>query len=59
MTVLHDAVESGNMEIAKFLVEKGADVNAKGYSGRSVLYGAAHSGNPKLIQWLKARGVQE
>ncbi len=40
-TPLHYAIRAGYVDIAKYLVEKGADVNAKDSNGNTVLYSAA------------------
>ena len=57
-TVLHRAIESDNLELIHWLIEQGADVNAKDKSGASVLNYAAESRNLKLVKWLREHGAK-
>ena len=46
----------GDLEIVKFLVESGADVNAKDKEGWSVLMEASYEGHLKVIKYLIENG---
>ena len=48
---------SDALEIAKLLVEKGADVNAVGENGWTPLHGAAYVGADEFVQFLVDRGA--
>ena len=56
-TALHLAAGAGNMEIVKFLVAKGADVNAANEGGWTPLHCAIAPGRRDLVQWLIANGA--
>jgi ankyrin repeat protein len=51
-TLLHLAVKSGNLEVAKFLLEKGLDVNAKDKKEETVLYYACRQGLAETVKFL-------
>lgn len=51
-TALTQAVYKGHFEVARYLVEKGANVKAINSNGYSVLYWAAQGGNLELVKWL-------
>ena len=48
---------SGQLEVVKWLVEKGADVNATNKDGRTVLHSAADSGQLDVVKWLVEKGA--
>ncbi len=48
---------SNALEIAKLLVEKGADVNAVGENGWTPLHGAAYVGDDEIVQFLVDSGA--
>jgi hypothetical protein len=55
---LHAVVAKGDFEGARKLVEQGADPEAKDpATGASVLHYAVMRGNPEILKWLLARGV--
>ena len=54
---LHSAVAANNSDIAKILLEAGADVNVKQVSGITPLHSAAHHGNIELIILLLEAGA--
>lgn len=54
---LHSAVAANNTDIAKILLEAGADVNVKQVSGITPLHSAAHHGNIELIILLLEAGA--
>ncbi len=56
-TVLMAAAYSGDLEAATWLVEHGADVNARSEAGCTALNGAAVSGNAALVKLLLDRGA--
>lgn len=49
---LHAAVQKGNLEMLKLLVEYGADINKKTNSDISILYVAAYSGHSAIVEYL-------
>lgn len=54
---LHSAVASGNLEIAKMLLEQGADVNAVQSGGFTPLHAAAHNGQAEMVELLLSCGA--
>ncbi|WMT84151.1 ankyrin repeat domain-containing protein [Wolbachia endosymbiont of Listronotus oregonensis] len=49
---LHWSAQQGNLNIAKFLVEKGADIGAKDKNGRTSLRIAACNGNLDMVKFF-------
>ncbi|WP_353286446.1 ankyrin repeat domain-containing protein [Wolbachia endosymbiont (group A) of Crataerina pallida] len=49
---LHWTAQQGNLNIAKFLVDKGADIGAKGNDGRTPLHVAACSGDLDMVKFF-------
>jgi ankyrin repeat protein len=47
-----------SLETTKFLVERGADVNAAGQYGWTALHAAAYQGNNEVIQYLVSKGAK-
>ena len=56
-TPLHIACEKGYFEIAKLLLEMGADLNALDNYGSTPLFNACESCNPDLVRLLLEKGV--
>jgi ankyrin repeat protein len=54
---LHNAALSGNLEMVKWLVEKGLNVNTKNKDDWYVIHSAARSGNLELVKWLNEHGA--
>lgn len=54
---LHHAVRTKQTEIARYLLEKGADVDALTYNTNTPLHLAAFDGNDEIIRLLVARGA--
>lgn len=50
--------EKNALEFAKFLLQRGADVNAVGENGYTALHGAAYVGADAIAQLLVAKGAQ-
>ena len=57
VTPLHWAARNGSLEMAKILLESGADSNACDKDGCSVLICAASSGNLQMVEHLLKLGV--
>lgn len=51
-TLLHFAAKQGNRELVKFLIEKGADANAKDENGYTPLHEAAFFNRPSAVEEL-------
>ena len=56
-TALHYAVFAGRDEVAQYLIERGADINARSTNGSSVLMMAAYEGREQLARKLVALGA--
>ncbi|GFR24743.1 hypothetical protein TNCT_330431 [Trichonephila clavata] len=56
-TPLHLAVEEGNLEAVKHLIEKGADLNVPDKHGWTPLYYAVYSGNINVVRFLIDQGA--
>jgi ankyrin repeat protein len=56
-TLLHDAVAQNHTEVAIYLLDKGADVNAVKTDGVTPLHMAARNGNIGMITLLLERGA--
>eukprot|EP00743_Colponemidia_sp_Colp-15_P006822 GILK01007358.1.p1 GENE.GILK01007358.1~~GILK01007358.1.p1 ORF type:complete len:608 (-),score=137.63 GILK01007358.1:160-1770(-) len=54
---LQQAVESGNMDICRFLLDKNVDVNVRDLTGRTPLMLAIEKANPELIRLLIDHGA--
>jgi uncharacterized protein len=51
------AARNGHVEVAKFLLEKGADINCRGFFGGTGLHWAAINGHKKMVEFLIANGA--
>jgi ankyrin repeat protein len=51
------ACHGGQLAAAKYLLERGADLNWVGYDGLSPLDAAVRNGNSEVIDWLRASGA--
>ncbi|WP_165226565.1 acyltransferase family protein [Aquisphaera insulae] len=54
---LYWAALEGNLDIARLLVERGADVKAKAGDGTTPLHGAAFLGRPEMVRFLLEKGA--
>jgi ankyrin repeat protein len=52
------AARNGHVKVAEFLLEKGADLNARGFFGAPGLHWAALHGHKKMVEFLIANGAQ-
>jgi uncharacterized protein len=57
MTPLHWAAVNGHIEIARLLLQNGAEVNAKGYNGSTPLQFAAEEDNVDILHLLVENGA--
>jgi len=55
--ILTAGIEVSSTELAKTLVARGADLNAKDDSGKTAGDWAARQGNDPLVKWLKQQGA--
>ncbi len=56
-TMLHLAVLKDDVQMVKFLREKGLDLNAQDAKGRTALHLFAEKGNFEMVEWLKKEGA--
>ena len=56
-TLLHVAASNPNVAVTKYLVSKGADVNAKADNGVSPLHIAVGEGNIEVVKYLVSQGT--
>ena len=54
---LHDAAERGELDIVKYLVSQGANVNAKNNCGEIPLHSAAESNYIEMAKYLVSKGA--
>ncbi len=54
---LHIAARNGHVEVAKFLLEKGADINCRGFFGAPGLHWAAIHGHKAMVEFLMSHGA--
>lgn len=56
---IHEAARSGDLEIIKCLLDRGADISATTYEGRTPLWWAKKSLDPdhEVIQYLESIGA--
>ena len=57
LTVLHRAAWKGHTDVVRYLVEQGADVNAKTDDGDTVLGVAAWEGQTDVVRYLVEQGA--
>src|SRR5262245_37542314 len=51
------AGRNGHVEVARFLLERGADINCRGFFGAPALHWAAINGHKPMVEFLIARGA--
>ncbi|ANB59930.1 ankyrin repeat domain-containing protein [Anoxybacteroides amylolyticum] len=56
-TPLHYAIDSGDIELVRLLVQHGADVNATNEAGTTPLMKAAQFGQTEIVKFLYAHGA--
>jgi len=56
-TTLHRAIHKGNLEIIKYLLSKGADINERDDDGETVLCRAAWFNRADLVEFFVLQGV--
>lgn len=54
---LYIAARNGHVEVAKFLLEKGADINSRGFFGAPGLHWAAIHGDKAMVEFLIGHGA--
>ena len=57
VTPLHSAVSSGNVEVTRELLQRGAPVNARQQHGWTPLHAAAQNGNLEILELLLQSGA--
>lgn len=53
-----NACRGGQKETARYLLDRGADLNWVGYDNRTPLHAANDSGNLQLVSWLRDSGAK-
>ena len=56
-SILSYAIENGDENIIKYLLEKGSDIDDTSINGISVLYDAVLNLNPKLVEYFLEKGA--
>ena len=56
-TLLHDAIEEGDEELVRMLVEAGADVDVAGWMEETPLHAAIEKGNVEIVRILVEAGA--
>ena len=56
-TALHKAAGGGHIEVVRFLVENGADVNARDKGDDTALHDAAFEGHIEVVRFLLENGA--
>ncbi|HPC96208.1 MAG TPA: ankyrin repeat domain-containing protein [Sedimentisphaerales bacterium] len=56
-TFLHEAVESGQKELVQYLLDKGANIEAKERQGLTPLHKASAAGKKDIVELLLAKGA--
>ncbi|XP_071572549.1 uncharacterized protein [Temnothorax nylanderi] len=56
-TILHIASEESNLEMIKYLVDKGSDVNAKNIFGSKSIHIAAREGYKDTVEFFLSKGL--
>jgi ankyrin repeat protein len=51
------AARNGHIDVARFLLEKGADIDCRGFFGAPGLHWAAINGHKEMVEFLIARGA--
>jgi len=58
VTALHEAARRGNIEIVRYLLQNGADINSKNYNGLTPLHIAAYCGENIIVNTLISEGAK-
>jgi len=54
---VYPAVDRNQVELVRFLLSRGADVNIAGFDGKTPLHRAAYRGNPEMVKALLEGGA--
>ena len=57
MILLHDAANKGHLDIVKYLVEQGADMEATNEDNRTPLNDADYIWNYDIVDYLREQGA--
>jgi ankyrin repeat protein len=58
LSILHDAVAGGHIEVVELLISHGADINKKDYSGNTPLQKAYQYNHTNMIKLLLSLGAE-
>ena len=59
MTTLHFACLRGNLQVVQYLVEKGANIEAKDWDKNTPLHLASYRGNTDVVKYLVSKGANK
>ena len=57
-TPLHNAVGEGHLNVVKYLIENGSEIDAVTTGGRTALHMACYNGNKEIIEYLVSKGSE-
>jgi len=55
-TLLHEAAALGHLDIVRFLLERGANVNNESFGGEAAIHDAAENDHVQVVRYLARHG---
>eukprot|EP00026_Physarum_polycephalum_P011596 Phypoly_transcript_11831.p1 GENE.Phypoly_transcript_11831~~Phypoly_transcript_11831.p1 ORF type:complete len:249 (+),score=33.50 Phypoly_transcript_11831:333-1079(+) len=56
-TPIHYAARSGHLDVVKFLVDRGADINARDIENWTALHYSCNNGHVEIVEYLISKGI--